>query len=104
MRAKLDGRYTKWSDVGSADQLVAIVRRITGEDAWFTVQTKNLHELPSGRYAQAANTGEGYLLEVAPVDGGITHSCRVGLGPASDDAGNKPHGGRRAARFPAGLL
>ena len=92
-RAKLDGRCTDWSDVGSADQLVAIVQRITGEDDWFTVQTKNLHELPSGRYAQAANTGKGYLLEVAQVDGDITHNWRIGLGTASDAAGNRPRQG-----------
>ena len=92
-RAKLEGRYTAWSDVGAADQLVAIVQRITGGDDWFTVQTKNLHELPSGRYAQAAKTGNGYLLEVAQVDGDITHNWRIGLGAASDDAGNNSRKG-----------
>ena len=35
----------------------------------------------------------GYLLEVAPVDGDITHNWRVRLGAASDDAGNEPHTG-----------
>ena len=92
-RAKLAGRYTDWCDVGSADQLVAIVQKITHEDDWFTVQTKKLEQLPTGRYAQAANTGKGYLLEVAQVDGDITHNWRIGLGSAADDAGNTPHKG-----------
>ena len=92
-QAKLGSRYTGWHDVESTAGLVAVAKSITGEDDWFTVQTKDLDAQRSGRYAQAANTGDGYLLEVAQVDGKITHNWRIGLGPRSDDAGNKPHAG-----------
>lgn len=92
-QAKIDGNYTGWHDVGSAGQLVAVAQSINHEDDWFTVQTKHLGAQTSGRYAQAANTGKGYLLEVAQAHGGTTHNWRIGLGPASDDAANKPYKG-----------
>lgn len=91
-QAQLEGSYTGWHDVESAGQLVGIAQAITGENDWFTVQTKCSGAQTSGRYAQAANTGKGYLLEVAQVNGQTSHNWRIGLGPASDDAGNKPHG------------
>ena len=90
-QAELDGSYTGWHDVESADQLIAIAQSITAEDDWFTVQTKDLDEQPSGRYAQAANTGKGYLVEVAQIDGNTTHNWRIGMGAAADDSGNLPH-------------
>jgi hypothetical protein len=92
-QAKLGEIYTGWHDVESTGVLVTVAQSITAEDDWFTVQTKDLDAQPSGRYAQAANTGAGYLLEVAQVDGKTTHNWRIGLGPRSDDAGNQPHAG-----------
>lgn len=90
-QAQLDGSYVGWHDVESTSQLIAVAQSITGENDWFTVQTKDLPAKPSGRYAQAANTGSGYMLEVAQVDGKTTHNWRIGLGPEADDAGNRPH-------------
>jgi hypothetical protein len=97
-QAKLDGIYTGWQDVESTARLVAVAQSISGEDDWFTVQTKDLDAQPSGRYAQAANTGDGYMLEVAQVDGKTTYNWRIGLGPGSDDAGNKPRSGPKESQ------
>ncbi|WP_426976312.1 hypothetical protein ACQCSU_16330 [Pseudarthrobacter sp. O4] len=83
----------------STDQLVAIAQSITHENDWFTVQTRDLHGQPSGRYAQAANTGEGYLVEVAQINGQTTHNWRIGLGTAADGAGNKPPKGPKASQI-----
>lgn len=92
-QAELDGCVTGWHDVESPDHLLEIVRSITHEADWFTVQTKDLDNRPSGRFAQAANAGSGYLVEVAQVFGGTTLNWRIGLGPAADDAGNQPNVG-----------
>jgi hypothetical protein len=90
-QAQLKGSYSGWQDVESASQLVAVAQSIACEKDWFTVQTKDLDAKRSGRYAQAANTGDGYMLEVAQVDGKTSHNWRIGLGSGADDAGNKPH-------------
>lgn len=92
-QAQRKRKYTGWHDLESTDQLIAIARSITRKDDWFTVQTKDLHGQSRGRYAQAANTGKGYLVEVAQTSGETTHNWRIGLGSAADDAGNKPKKG-----------
>lgn len=92
-QAQIDGNYIGWHDVESAGQLVAVAQSIRHEGDWFTVQTKCSDNQPAGRYAQAANTGKGYLLEVAQVSGATTHNWRIGLGSVSDSAGNKPYKG-----------
>ncbi|WP_422391363.1 hypothetical protein [Arthrobacter sp. N1] len=86
-RAQLGRRHTGWHELTSVSQLVGLVQMIGGEGDWFTAQTRG--EAPR-RYAQAMNTGSGYLVEVAQVDGGITRNWRIGLGVAADNAGNLP--------------
>ncbi|MBP2269228.1 hypothetical protein J3A64_004768 [Pseudarthrobacter sp. PvP004] len=91
--AELDGVVTGWRDVESPEHLLQIARSITHENDWFTVETKYVDNRPYGRFAQAANVGNGYLVEVAKVEGGTTLSWRIGLGVAADDAGNEPNVG-----------
>ncbi|MGY2743494.1 hypothetical protein [Arthrobacter sp. UYCu723] len=98
-QAQRNRHYTGWHDVESTEQLVAIVQSITHENDWFTVQTKDLHGQPLGRYAHAANTGHGYLVEVAQINGQTTHNWRIGRGAAADDAGNKPHKSLKASQI-----
>jgi hypothetical protein len=57
---------------------------------WLIIQTKNLDQLPTGRYAQVMNLGRGYHVEVAHQDGSVLHNWRIGLGASADDAGNSP--------------
>lgn len=92
-QAEINGRVTGWRDLESPDHFLEIALSITDEEDWFTVQTKNLDNRASGRFAQAANVGAGYLVEVAQVDGGTTLNWRIGLGSAADDAGNQPNVG-----------
>lgn len=90
-QAELGGCASGWRDLESPEHLVWIALSITHEEDWFTVQTKDLDNRPSGRFAQAANTGKGYLVEVAQVNGKTTLNWRIGLGPAADAAGNEPN-------------
>jgi hypothetical protein len=89
-QAQIGRLHTDWRELTSVSQLVGIAQMIGGEGDWFTVQTRG--DAP-GRYAQAMNTGSGYLVEVAQADGGITRNWRIGLGVAADDAGNLPFAG-----------
>lgn len=90
---ELGGFASGWRDLESPDHLLWIARVITDEEDWFTVQTKDLDNRSSGRFAQAANTGKGYLVEVAQVRGKTTLNWRIGLGPAADASGNEPNVG-----------
>lgn len=91
-KAHVDRQYTDWQDVESATHLVALIRGISRDGDWLVVQTKTPDSQPIGRYAQAMNTGGGYQIEVAQTCRGTTRNWRVGLGPASDEAGNRPFG------------
>lgn len=92
-QVELDGLVSGWHDLESPDHVVEVAMLIIHEGDWFTVQSKDLDHRPSGRFAQAANTGEGYLVEVAQVNGKTTLNWRIGLGPAADAAGNEPNAG-----------
>lgn len=92
-QVELDGFVSGWHDLESLDHVVEVAMLIIHEEDWFTVQSKDLDHRPSGRFAQAANTGEGYLVEVAQVNGKTTLNWRIGLGPAADAAGNQPNAG-----------
>ncbi|MEN8583109.1 hypothetical protein ABFP37_10415 [Burkholderia sp. RS01] len=92
-KAQLNQQYTDWQDVESATHLVALILGISRDGDWLVVQTKGLDGQPIGRYAQAMNTGSGYQVEVAQICRGTTRNWRVGLGSASDEAGNRPLGG-----------
>ncbi|UKA72236.1 hypothetical protein [Arthrobacter sp. FW306-06-A] len=92
-RVELGGFASGWQDLESADQAVEVAMLIIHEGDWFTVQSKGLDHRPAGRFVQAANTGDGYLVEVAQVKGKTTLNWRVGLGPAADAARNEPNTG-----------
>ncbi|SDL78738.1 hypothetical protein SAMN04487916_11496 [Arthrobacter sp. ov407] len=57
--AQLRTRQTEWREVESSAELVAVAQSISGDRDWVTVRTKGLDAIPSGRYAQAMNTGTG---------------------------------------------
>lgn len=97
-KAQLNRQYVDWQDVESATHLVALIQGISRDGDWLVVQTKGLNGQPIGRYAQAMNTGTGYQLEVAQICRGTTRNWRVGLGPASDEAGNAPFGAVAASQ------
>jgi hypothetical protein len=92
-KAQMKQRHTRWHDVESASQLVALVQRVSHEGDWLVVQSKGLDEQHFGRYAQAMYTGDGYQVEVAVVSSGVTNNWRIGLGLSADEAGNEPHVG-----------
>lgn len=97
-KAQVNRQCTDWQDVESATHLVALIRGISRDGDWLVVQTKGPKGQPIGRYAQAMNTGSGYQVEVAQICRGTTRNWRVGLGSASDEAGNAPFGGVAAAQ------
>lgn len=99
-KAQVNKRHTGWHDVESSSHLVALIQGASHGGDWLVVQTKGLDEQHFGRYAQAMNTGCGYHVEVAVVSSGVTNNWRIGLGPLADDAGNKPHEGRRSVTEP----
>jgi hypothetical protein len=83
--------YSGWHDLESAGQIIQLIKSLTGDGDWLTIQTKGLDALPAGRYAQAMNLGCGYQVEVAQTYGAITYSWRIGLGPTADSAKNRPN-------------
>jgi hypothetical protein len=97
-KAQLNRQSTGWRNVESATHMIALIQDIARDGDWLVVQTKGLNSQPIGRYAQAMNTGSGYQVEVAQICRGTTRNWRVGLGAASDDAGNMPNGGVSASQ------
>lgn len=97
-QAQVEGRYTGWHLVESTDHVVELAKSIFHDGDWLTIQTRHLDERRQGRYAQAMNTGTGYQLEVAQVEGSATYNWRIGLGSEADSAGNAPYGGVQQAQ------
>lgn len=97
-KARVSRQCTDWQDVESATRLVTLIRGIARDGDLLVVQTKGLNGQPIGRYAQAMNTGSGYQVEVAQICRGTARNWRVGLGSASDEAGNAPFGGVAASQ------
>lgn len=97
-KAQMNRQSTDWRDVESATHMIALLQGIARDGDWLVVQTKELDGQPIGRYAQAMNTGRGYQVEVAQICRGTTRNWRVGLGAASDEAGNRPLRGVSASQ------
>lgn len=98
-QAQVEGHYTGWHALDSTDHVVELAKSIFHDGDWLTIQTRHLDGHSQGRYAQAMNTGTGYQLEVAQVQGTVSYNWRVGLGTGSERAGNAPYSGVRGAQI-----
>ena len=97
-QAQIQRRYRGWYDLATEDEVVGIARLMAEDGDWMTIQTKRVDERGEGRYAQVMNLGGCYQVEVAQVQGHITHNWRVGLGAVSDDSPNVPYVGADASQ------